>query len=425
MLIVAVGLGAALWAAVFMSRHGYQDRPPFAEENNIAVHLVLGHGFRSPLNLSASAPPSAWSAPIYPLIIATAYRLYGIRTPAAVTLLMLVNAACFGAAAAAIYALGRNRFHAHAPGLLAALLFAAHPLFLFYAADFWDGMLSLAMFLWVTVGALRIGAAAARDRRITRTQAVGLGTAMGLLLLTNSSYAVTYPIILALAFPRGIVGRRWGSAALTLAVCLIVITPWTIRNVHAFGRLFFVRTGFGLQLWLGNEPVSKGWLDAATYRLHPYGNAAEQQALFALGEPAYNDLCVERFRRRFAENPTEFWRRCLWRTGFLLLGEPTEPVPFPFLPNYRWHGVILDHVALNAAIATLGMLGILAARRLGYHSAGLVALMLGTMLPFIPTSVIDRYALPLRALLLLWAAAGVWMAAVRAGTGAWPAAGER
>lgn len=188
---------------------GPNTAPPVGEEHNLAVHLVLGHGYLSPMDPSATAPPSAWTAPIYPLILAAAYSLFGIGSPAAVTFLMVVNALCFGAAAAGIYELGRLLFRSHAPGILSAILFAVHPLFLvFVGGFFWDGMLSLSIFVWLTVIALWIGAAACPDSTTTRMRAVALGVAMGILMLTNPSYALTYPVLLALAFPRGLGSKR-------------------------------------------------------------------------------------------------------------------------------------------------------------------------------------------------------------------------
>src|SRR6266853_509973 len=86
---VALGVLAVGFAIGLMPLHGYQDRPPFAEEANIAWHVALGHGFRSPMDASPAAPPSAWSAPLYPVVIAAAYRLFGIGSPAAVTAVML------------------------------------------------------------------------------------------------------------------------------------------------------------------------------------------------------------------------------------------------------------------------------------------------------------------------------------------------
>ena len=41
----------------------------------------------------------------------------------------------------------------------------------------------------------------------------------------------------------------WGS----IAVCMLVIVPWTIRNYETFHRLMPVRDNLGLELWIGNH----------------------------------------------------------------------------------------------------------------------------------------------------------------------------
>jgi hypothetical protein len=64
---------------------------------------------------------------------------------------------------------------------------------------------------------------------------------------------------------------------------------------------------------------------------------------------------------------------------------------------------------LNASIAILGVAGMIAARRLGYRQWGLPALAASAALPFIVTAVTDRYSLPLRWLLVMYAAACLWM----------------
>src|SRR5438874_187076 len=87
---VALGVWAVVFASTFMALHGY--RPPRAEEANIGWHIAQGHGFRSPMDPSPEAPPSAWSAPLYPLVIGAVYKLFGIGSPTAVTALMLLNA---------------------------------------------------------------------------------------------------------------------------------------------------------------------------------------------------------------------------------------------------------------------------------------------------------------------------------------------
>jgi hypothetical protein len=354
---------------------------------------------------------------MYPLILAATYRLVGIKTPEAVILLMFMNAFFFGAATAAMYALARLLFCTRGPAIIAAVLFAVHPLFLFYAMDLWDSMLSLSLFLWLTVAAFRIGRNAAHR---SGTWAIVFGATMGLLILTNPSYALTCPILLALAFPGGIPSRRWRMVGTALCMCLLVVLPWAMRNSYVFDRAPFVRSGVGLQLWLGNAPGQRGWIDLEAYRLHPYFNRAERDVLLTLGEPAYNDLCLNRFRQLLSEDIAGFVIRTVRRIGYLFLGEPTQPVVYPFLVNYQWHGIFLDNLLLNATVSLLGLAGMIAAWRLHYRWSGIAALMFCTALPFIPTAVMDRYALPLHALLLLFAVGFLWMLGIRARNGRWP-----
>jgi len=401
---VALGIVAIVFAVCFMTLHGYQDRPPFAEEANIAWHIALGHGFRSPMDASPAAPASAWSAPLYPAVIAAAYRIFGIGSPAAVTALMLLNAVFFGMIVVGTARLATLIFGSQVPGLLAAGLLAVHPLFLFYMADFWDGFMSLAIFVWLTVAAMWLG----HVGRISRLNAGAIGVSMGLLALTNASYVVCFPVLLYLAF-RPLSARGWISAAIACAACLVVISPWTIRNYEQFGRLIPVRTGSGIQFWIGNAPVSQGWLDAKAFAVHPYVNPIERQSLLTLGEPAYDDLAFERFKAGFFSSPFEYFADCLRRSMYLLVGDPASPTDFPLLFNWEWRGVFWDGLLLNASVAILGVGGMIASRRFRYPQRGLPVLAAGAALPFIVTAVTDRYSLPLRWLLVLYAAACLWM----------------
>ena len=406
---VALGVLAVGWAIFFMTLHGYQNRPPFAEEANIAWHVALGHGFRSPMDASPTAPPSAWSAPLYPLVIAAAYRLFGIGSSGAVTALMLLNAVFFGMIVVGTERLATRLFGSQIPGLLAAGLFASHPLFLFYMGDFWDGFMSLAIFVWLTVAALRLSDAAASGGRISHVNAGALGAGMGILLLTNASYAVGYPVLLYIAFRQSLSASRWRFAAVTCVACLVVISPWTIRNYEAFGRLIPIRTGSGIQFWIGNAPVSEGWLDAKAFAVHPYVNPTERQSLLTLGEPAYNDLAFKRFEGGLVADPLGYVARCLRRSMYLLVSEPTEREDYPLLFNWEWDGIFWDGFLLNASVAILGVGGMVAARRFRSRQWGLPVLAASVALPFIATAVTDRYSLPLRWLLVMYAGGGVWM----------------
>ena len=402
----ALGVLAVGWAICFMTLHGY--RRPFGEEATIAWHVAMGHGFSSPVDVSPSAPPSAWSAPLYPLTIAAAYRLFGIASPASTTALMLLNAVFLGVIVVGTERLSKFLFGSPVPGLLGAALLAIHPLFLFYLADFWDGFMGLAMFVWLTTAAVRLGRVAESGGATSYAQACAFGAGMGLLALTNASYAVSYPVLLYQAFRQKLVVDRWRGATVAGITCLLVISPWTIRNYAAFGRLVPVRTGGAIQLWIGNAPVSDGWIDAGVPPVHPYVNAAEGKLLLTVGEPAYNDLAFNRFEKGLIANPLGYVASCLRRATYMIVGKPTA-ARYPVFVDWKWRGVFWGPILLNASVALLAVAGMAAARRFHYRQSGLPVLAASVALPFIATAVSNRYTLPLRWLLIVYAGFCGWV----------------
>jgi hypothetical protein len=409
LIVFVVFVVGAIWAIGFLTSSGSQRRPPTGEETNIGAHLARGDGFLSPMDDAPTAPVSAWSPPIYPLVIAAAYRMFGTSSLGAVTCLMVINALCFGGIAAALTRLGTLVFGSLTPGLLAAAFVAIDPFFLFYLGDFWDGLLSLSIFMWLTVAAIQLGMAFERGEQIRGRSVLAFGVGMGLLALTNVSYCTTYPVLLCVAFWKRPALFCWRSSAIAGVAFLVMIAPWTIRNYDVFGQFIFIRTGSGVQFWLGNAPVSNGWLDSRAYAFHPYVNRDERASLLALGEPAYNAQVFRRFEDSLGRNPWIYVTNCLRRTIYLFVSNPRQPAPYPFFPNWQWRGIFWDSLLLNGSLAFLGLAGMFAARRPTYRQWGLPALVAAIALPFVATAVIDRYSIPLRCLLLLYAAGLVWM----------------
>jgi hypothetical protein len=66
---------------------------------------------------------------------------------------------------------------------------------------------------------------------------------------------------------------------------VLTLLPWTIRNYYAVDGFVFVKTNFGLELWLGNNPAVK---EIYSPRLHPASNFGERIQLIVGGEPNYN-----------------------------------------------------------------------------------------------------------------------------------------
>jgi 4-amino-4-deoxy-L-arabinose transferase-like glycosyltransferase len=81
--------------------------------------------------------------------------------------------------------------------------------------------------------------------------------------LAGASYVRPLALILPALFLLWTLARgKWTAliarAAVTTAVMLVLILPWTIRNYFAFHSLVLVSTNGGANLWMGNSPESSG-----------------------------------------------------------------------------------------------------------------------------------------------------------------------
>jgi hypothetical protein len=82
-------------------------------------------------------------------------------------------------------------------------------------------------------------------------------------------------------------GRPWmlPGAAVAMAA-ILVISPWIARNYSIFHKIIPVRSGFGLEMYIGNNGVSQHWVNR---NLHPNHNDQELREYVERGEIAYMD----------------------------------------------------------------------------------------------------------------------------------------
>ena len=131
--------------------------------------------------------------------------------------------------------------------------------------------------------------------------------------------------------------------------------------------------------------------------------------LLTIGEPAYNDLAFKRFEEGLIANPSAYVASGLRRSMYVLVGKPTAARDYPLLLRWEWRGVSWGSLLLNAAVALLGLAGMVAAHRFIYRDGVLPILAASVALPFIATGVTDRHSLPVRWLLIVYAGSFVWM----------------
>jgi hypothetical protein len=118
----------------------------------------------------------------------------------------------------------------------------------------------------------------------------------------------------------------------TLAL-LAVVAPWCIRNYETFHQFIPIRSGFGLEFYIGNNGYSLRWVNS---NLHPNHNDTELAEYVSSGEIAYMAHKRQQAMDYVRSHPSWFvWmtsRRILYMwTGFWSLDpeylklEPFDP----------------------------------------------------------------------------------------------------
>ncbi|HEY3728100.1 MAG TPA: glycosyltransferase family 39 protein [Solirubrobacteraceae bacterium] len=226
--IALVGLALRLVYAyvIVKSRPLLGDALEFQQQANL---LASGHGLIQPTLWYGHhiARPSADKPPVYPFLEA-AISLLGGRTWAWHDIVDLVA----GTATVWVTGLVGRRVGGHWVGLLAAGVAAAYPLLI--AAD--GSLRSEPVFaLLVTLSLL----AALRLREAPSTgRAAVLGAVIGLAALTRAE-----ALLLVVLLPFGLAGLRRGL--ISVATCVLVLSPWLVRSWIAFGQPVLISNNVG------------------------------------------------------------------------------------------------------------------------------------------------------------------------------------
>ena len=217
------------------------------EQARIAWAVVSGYGFSSPWPQTPLAP-TAQQPPIYPYLLAGIFRLAGAYTLPSLKIAIALNAAFSSLTAVMIYQIGKRRFRDLA-ALTAAWVWACWIYEIVVSLRVWESSLSallLAGSIWLL---WRVRSA---EHALPWLAFGGLAA---IAALTNTTLlAVFVGFWIWLWFARARQSRdlsmRWLAS---IAVCLVLLLPWTIRNYLTFHRLIPVRDNLGMELWIGNH----------------------------------------------------------------------------------------------------------------------------------------------------------------------------
>lgn len=283
LLIIAVALGLRLAylrnETRIIPRQALEAVPFLYEPGDIAYSLATGGGFGSPLRVETG--PTAWTTPLYPMLVAGVFEFFGTFTFQAFLAAVLLNISFSTLTCVPIFYAGK-RVAGVGVGAAAAWLWAIFPNAIVIPFQWiWDTSLAglfAATLLWATF-------AVADSPRFRDWYLYGV--LWGAALMTNATLLAGLPFMLGwMAFRRAMQqDAQWlGRAVLAAGVIVLCCAPWTIRNARVFHTFIPLRSPLWLQLWLGNNSqyrdVFPGWL-------HPIDNVAERARYIRMGEVAY------------------------------------------------------------------------------------------------------------------------------------------
>jgi len=100
------------------------------------------------------------------------------------------------------------------------------------------------------------------------------------------------------------------------------VLPWTARNYFAFGQLVPIKSTFGLEFWLGNNPeVKRNWSPGN----HPNNDGEQMRQLVHFGEMSYMKAKQRQAVLFMEAHPATFAKFCLGRLADTWTGNADVP----------------------------------------------------------------------------------------------------
>jgi 4-amino-4-deoxy-L-arabinose transferase-like glycosyltransferase len=314
----ALRFGFVLW------RHTYLRAPgsylPFgAEICQIAKSIVEGRGYSSPF-FGGDTGPTSWIAPVYPLLCAGVFRLFGVYSVASAVVLLFLQCLMAAATSIAIYALGARTVGARA-GLWAAWIWAVSPIFFRWPVSWiWDFTVTALLVCVVLITAIDVG------EKGTLGLWLRMAAIWALIALTNPAPLSVMPFaFLYAACENHKAGKRW------------------MRSLVISCVLF--RSNYWFEFYLGNYHFSNG---VGFSGKHPNNNPKAFKQYAELGELRFVELHKKEALDFVRKYPREFLSLTATRTMWFWDGTPLryqtnewwQPWEFWPLSAAGWAGLL-------------------------------------------------------------------------------------
>ncbi len=250
---VAFVFGALLRiVAIFVFQDYYA--PLTAEYGVVAQNLALGKGFTGGGWLGPEGP-TALNVPVYPLFLAA--FLY-LRMPLPYLWVELTQALLSAFLVWLIPEIQRLLIGKREGYFATAWLIAVYPPLIYFPKQISPAIFATfftAVSCWCCLKLFE---------RPNERWALMAGIVWGVAMQVEPITLVVVPVILGIkwvfeSLRQSAPYALWKLVLMMVLVAICMLSPWTIRNWCIFGRFIPLKTSFGLNFWMGNNPAATGY----------------------------------------------------------------------------------------------------------------------------------------------------------------------
>ena len=263
----------------------------------LANSLLAGKGLSSPFG--GYTGPTAIVAPVYPLLVAAVFRVFGAYSMASAVAILVAQTIVNLITIWLILYVAHRLFN-QATATLAGSIWACSLPLVWMPTILWETSLSCCLLIGLFAVVLKYRAMSDFEP----LQWITVGGYCGLCALVNPALLLSLAgTVLWLVYVTR--ARRSCWPLLSLLTFALVFAPWPIRNARVFHAFVPLRTTVGLELWMGNRDGATGFLDESVF---PMFNQTELADYVERGEVGYSAHKSELAKQYIATHPGEFMR---------------------------------------------------------------------------------------------------------------------
>lgn len=367
------------------------------EYGDIAENIARNAGFARIDEFSQHLEQTSSHAPFYPYFLSIFYRIKKIPVVFAVIFLIQIIIASF--TVLVFYCISIILFNKKA-GLLTAFALAFYPPLIYYSTKLTPTIFFI-FFIGLTLVSLL------KTRKKAYLTAIITGFFLGVSILINPLAFAFIPalIIMFLAY------RQTDLKTLTVVIlsAVMILIPWTLRNLSVHHRIVPVTTQFAKNFWIGNNEkatgtdyyrVSKNEKENSILMTNTLPRNAKNH-LATIPEIERSDFFVKQGVEFIKQNPVQFAALLLKKTYYFWWFTPPEVNGSFDAQKYR-----NIYIICYFPLLILGTIGIAMSLRKPYaaKSSVLVIIILTIAAAYILTHVgLARYRIPVEVLLMIFA----------------------